>query len=270
MDYLLRDSYLAGLPYGRYQIDRLITSMTFGFDSSRIPQIAIDPSRGLHPAIELLRGRMTLHRVLYRHRTVQGMEQLLAKLLERLRDLARRGTTAQISSRSAKPLLELIQGKQVPIDQLVSLDDHSMWVLIAEISDARFDVTASNLALRILHRDPLRSVRLPSEEIRRFLNRADAHDRIQDTIAKYVPGDPQYYYHVGSEEFRLLERSEAQRALYIDTTGVRTALALREHPALRAERIDETVDLGHELLVPREATGDVRAVVRSNPSTLAT
>lgn len=262
MDYLLRDSYFAGLPYGRFQIDRLISSMTFGFDSNYIPQVGIDPGSGLHPAIELLRGRMTLHRVLYRHRAVQGMEQLLAKLLERLRHLGLPKTKSHISHRSALLLLNLVQGEDVPIDQLVSLDDHSMWVLISEIAESQFDLTASTLANRILHRDPLRSVRLQSKDVRQFSLKTDAHDRIQNVIARHVPGNPLYYYYFGYEQFTLLEDRELHKALCIniDPSNRHTAFPLRGHSDLKDE-LPSDVDMGYELLVIREATEDVRTEV---------
>lgn len=80
-DYLLRDSYAAGVPYGKIDINYLLNNLKVS------PQKIVGFSDKALPAVEhFLLARFFMHRVVYYHKTIYGMEETCRQLLLRLRD----------------------------------------------------------------------------------------------------------------------------------------------------------------------------------------
>jgi len=85
-DYLQRDSYATGLPYGRIDLNYLLNSLR-GNSEGEI---------GVHeraiPAVEhFLLARYFMHRTVYYHRTTWAVEEACRQLLRRLRDQKKYG-----------------------------------------------------------------------------------------------------------------------------------------------------------------------------------
>jgi HD superfamily phosphohydrolase len=80
-DYLARDSHAAGVPYGNIDIHYLLNNLQVSPDKTvGFPQKAL-------PALEhFLLARFFMHRVVYYHKTIYGLEEACRQLLRRLRD----------------------------------------------------------------------------------------------------------------------------------------------------------------------------------------
>ncbi len=80
-DYLLRDSYATGVPYGHIDINYLLNNLKVS------KQKVVGFSDKAIPAVEhFLLARFFMHRVVYYHKTIYGMEEACRQLLRRLRD----------------------------------------------------------------------------------------------------------------------------------------------------------------------------------------
>jgi hypothetical protein len=80
-DYLQRDSYATGLPYGQIDLNYLLNSL----QSNPAGEIGVH-ERAI-PAVEhFLLARFFMHRTVYYHRTTVGVEEACRQLLRRLRD----------------------------------------------------------------------------------------------------------------------------------------------------------------------------------------
>ncbi len=80
-DYLLRDSYAAGVPYGQIDINYLLNNLKVS------PQKMVGFLEKALPAVEhFLLARFFMHRVVYYHKTIYGMEEACRQMLRRLRD----------------------------------------------------------------------------------------------------------------------------------------------------------------------------------------
>jgi len=80
-DYLLRDSYAAGVPYGQIDINYLLNNLKVS------PQRMVGFLDKALPAVEhMLLARFFLYRVVYYHKTIYGLEEVCRQLLRRLRD----------------------------------------------------------------------------------------------------------------------------------------------------------------------------------------
>ena len=80
-DYLLRDSYATGVPYGQIDINYLLNNLKVS------PQKVVGFKEKALPAVEhFLLSRFFMYRVVYYHKTIYGMEEACRQLLRRLRD----------------------------------------------------------------------------------------------------------------------------------------------------------------------------------------
>ncbi|MHC4596943.1 MAG: HD domain-containing protein, partial [Planctomycetota bacterium] len=80
-DYLLRDSYATGVPYGQIDINYLLNNLRAS------PDKILGFSHKALPAIEhFLLARFFMYRAVYYHKTIFGLEEACRQLLRRLRD----------------------------------------------------------------------------------------------------------------------------------------------------------------------------------------
>jgi len=80
-DYLLRDAYATGVPYGQIDINYLLNNLKVS------PQRMVGFLDKALPAVEhFLLARFFMHRVVYYHKTIFGLEEACRQLLRRLRD----------------------------------------------------------------------------------------------------------------------------------------------------------------------------------------
>jgi HD superfamily phosphohydrolase len=82
-DYLLRDSYAAGVPYGQIDINYLLNNLKVSQDG-----IVGFSDKALAALEHSLLARFFMHRVVYYHKTIYGLEEACRQLLCRLRDRA--------------------------------------------------------------------------------------------------------------------------------------------------------------------------------------
>ena len=82
MDYLLRDSYFAGVPYGRFDLDRLISSLTCCKDENLNQYLLAIDGEGV-PAYEIfLLARIHMFYQIYFHKSLGAYRHYLAKAFE--------------------------------------------------------------------------------------------------------------------------------------------------------------------------------------------
>ncbi len=86
LDYLQRDSYATGLPYGRVDLNYLLNSLRGNSEGD------IGVHERAIPAVEhFLLARFFMYRTVYFHRTTVAIEEACRQLLKRLRDAGKYG-----------------------------------------------------------------------------------------------------------------------------------------------------------------------------------
>lgn len=80
-DYLQRDSYATGVPYGRIDINYLLNNLKVSQDG-----VIGFREKALASLEHFLLARFFMHRVVYFHKTTYGLEEACRQLLRRLRD----------------------------------------------------------------------------------------------------------------------------------------------------------------------------------------
>jgi HD superfamily phosphohydrolase len=161
-DYLLRDAHSTGVGYGRFDLDWLLRSLTFGPPASEgaAPPLAIDGRKGI-PAIEsFLLARLFMFQQVYFHKTERSCEWMLTRILERARllivDGARLpGTPPGISA--------LARDGAVSLEDYLALDDPALWVALSAWQHAS-DPLLSDLVKRLHARKLFKTYELFGEQ----------------------------------------------------------------------------------------------------------
>ncbi|GBF34532.1 deoxyguanosinetriphosphate triphosphohydrolase [Desulfocucumis palustris] len=123
MDYLLRDSLYCGVSYGKYDLDRLISSLTIYFQNG--PRLAIDKG-GMHVTEAFILARYFMFTQVYFHRTRRLYDLMLTNFLK-----------------------EILPNGTYPddINEFLSYNDNIVWELMVREKEN------SEWAQRIIHRD---------------------------------------------------------------------------------------------------------------------
>lgn len=83
MDYLLRDSMFCGVNYGKYDVGRLLSSLTIYTQEGGIPRLAIS-NGGIQSFEEFVLARYFMFVQVYFHRTRRYFDIMLARALEQV------------------------------------------------------------------------------------------------------------------------------------------------------------------------------------------
>jgi len=134
LDYLLRDSYYCGVPYGKIDLERLIMSLEPDGDLLTISQ------KGINSIEMYVLSRFYMYTQVYTHHTARAFDLLLQKIFNR----------EIIESTGYHKIKE-------DINTLLKFDDHWLNMLIKDLaSDKEFEY--HELAERILYRNPIKCV----------------------------------------------------------------------------------------------------------------
>src|SRR3989338_1361331 len=84
LDYLLRDSYYVGVPYGLTGSDRIISSLEIDKKTKRL---VVNESIGLDPVIHYLHARYSMYQQIYQHKKNLSSDFLLKRIVERIKTI---------------------------------------------------------------------------------------------------------------------------------------------------------------------------------------
>lgn len=153
LDYLLRDSRMAGVWTNQFDLDRLIGAMGIHDE-----EIVID-ARARDVVESYLLAMEQMYASVYYHRTNRSASFLLSAVIQRAVDLARSDCTRRsilfppLGERE-DPLWRVVElGQDVPLADYASLDENHVWSLISRwtfFEDETLAELASNLKQRRL------------------------------------------------------------------------------------------------------------------------
>ncbi|GAA4350339.1 HD domain-containing protein [Hymenobacter saemangeumensis] len=156
LDYLNRDSFYTGVEEGRPGADRLIKMLRVANERLVLEEKAV------YSVENFLVSRRLMYWQVYLHKTVTSAEQMVIRVVQRARDLARRGVDIPATSclsyflgRSVS-LLDFENDDKI-LSRFVELDDHDIWSAIKSWA-GHPDKVLSYLAKSILHRNLLKIV----------------------------------------------------------------------------------------------------------------
>ncbi len=256
-DYLKRDTHQSGVAYGRYDLERLISTCSVGETSAKKLVIGFNKKKALRVIEQFLIARRALYETVYYHKTVRSIEGMVLLFLRRLKKVVKDPKYKKVAD-FLKPMIKIISGEVLEQSELLSLDDFSLWVLINHVvSIDGVDDTVRDLGLRILSRDLFKIVPCSSEKVNEFLINEHSHERLYDAIKPFCPGERQYYLYVDKLEFRMLYDTEEKMAFFIEEDHLATPIYQHESLKQYWQKPETSV----RLFTIREAVDAVKKII---------
>ncbi|MBB5255263.1 HD domain-containing protein [Sulfurisphaera ohwakuensis] len=119
MDYLLRDSYYSGTPYGNFSLERMLSIMTLVKDTGKIKSAFLE--KGISDLEHFLLARYYMYDQIYHHRVVEGFNAIMATAISQLII----STSSQQNSSVSKIIF--FQESEFNLDIFLNLTDY--WLL---------------------------------------------------------------------------------------------------------------------------------------------
>jgi uncharacterized protein len=148
-DYVLRDSHMAGVEYGKYDLKWLFHAITVDSNELGQPVLLLDGPRGLDALRQFLSARRYLHRQVYFHPTVRGAQLLLKGIFARIQDIADHPDSIQLSP---KCLHQLIRGGKLSREDFIQTTDIEIGYMIKVFSREHGDPVLRFLTTQFVHR----------------------------------------------------------------------------------------------------------------------
>lgn len=162
-DYLLRDSLMCGVEYGKFDLEWILHSLRVR-KINGFPEIVLDISKGKYAAEKYILARYWMYTQVYYHKTTRGAEVLIDKILERAKDT--------INNITCIPLIKKIfNNKSLTVSEYLSLDDITFLYQFKEWLNSN-DKILSDLCYRFLNRKLFKSVDLTDKRgLTKFYNK---------------------------------------------------------------------------------------------------
>ena len=149
LDYLKRDSFYTGVTEGNISSDRLIAMMNVTDDELVIEK------KGIYSVEKFIIARRLMYWQVYLHKTGLVAENMLVKILQRAKELAREGVVVPTTKTLHCFLYNHITADnftEETLDMFSKLDDYDVLAAIKEWT-SHSDIILSELATMIIHRN---------------------------------------------------------------------------------------------------------------------
>jgi len=189
MDYLMRDSFYAGVVEGAIGTERIIKMLNVAND-----QLVVE-AKGIYSIEKFLISRRLMYWQVYFHKTVIAAENLLVRVLQRAKEVAETG-----QSLFATPALRYFLQNRITRENMTtrqeeilgyftSLDDDDIMVSAkswAHHPDPLLSLLSGNLIGRILPRVRISDTPVAEDRIRELRTEVAARCQLDETGANYM------------------------------------------------------------------------------------
>jgi len=165
-DYLLRDSHMTGVAYGRYDLDWLLRALAFahvdrahGGGEKGTWVLAIEGRKGLPPIEAFFLARHYMYQQVYHHKATRAAECLIKAMFLRVAELVREGAPP---ATTPSALRAAVLGERLTLSDYLDLDDPLMMHCFAAWPRAR-DPPLAELAGRLPQRRLPKPIPLPDD-----------------------------------------------------------------------------------------------------------
>jgi uncharacterized protein len=157
-DYLLRDAHATGVPYGRYDLDWLLRSLTFGkrSTSNEAPPLAIDGAKGIVSLESFILARLFMFQQVYFHKAARAAEWMIRAILSRAADLIRQGVHLEAVPSAIE---SIVLHRKAALADYLELDDGVLFGAMHAWESSR-DPVLSDLTRRIRGRSLFKTLEL--------------------------------------------------------------------------------------------------------------
>lgn len=215
LDFVARDTKMAGVSYGLHELDWLVRSLRIirnPMISAKESQwvIAIDGRKGLTSLVQFLQSRANMYRQVYLHKTVRSAQFMLFNILDRVRHVSKSSDLFFHNDSFKKFLLEF---DSCTIHDFLNIDDDDLWCALKCWSKNENDKILKLLCIDFLKRAFFKVIQISSNEV------FDILKRHQEIINKKICSrfydqnieldDAKYFYSLDKCEFDLIGESDS-------------------------------------------------------------
>jgi HD superfamily phosphohydrolase len=267
LDYLMRDSYFAGIKGHSFDLQRLL-DMLLHLDHTRIAihRRAIEPVEGYLLALD------QMYRTVYYHHTARAASVLFGCVLRRAFDLYKAGHKDLFptfgeggGSGRRHPLTTLFDvGQEIPLSEYLRLTDYHIYALIEEWQHHR-DPVLADLSRRLLRRALLKAIDV---DPRKYNTVQRLQKRAEELVRKLLPhvdrSTVQYYVCVDEPERLSYKRYDwrnenpDESIWIVDGMNSNGAVPIEKEPSSIIAAL-QTVKYFHRLMVPAEVRAPLLA-----------
>jgi hypothetical protein len=152
-DYLLRDSYLTGTEYGRFDLQRVLISLEVDEEHD---QILVSDEKGKNPVEDYLFARYSMFIQVYHHRKNWAAKTHLEKILKRAREIGK-------NLNYCDPIVQKwLAGEPLVANEYLELDDTTLWYHIKQWAKDP-DYILADLSRRFLGRQLFKAEQIPPD-----------------------------------------------------------------------------------------------------------
>ena len=158
MDYILRDGHATGVKIGSYDLARILGMMRTHESGVVLSDRAIEAVEGY------LLARFHMYKQVYLHKASRSAERMLQACLLRVRSLSETGIELP-GPGADSPLMKLIMGKGLRVEEHLSLDDVELWAAFKAWSNSS-DSILVELAQGLVNRRLYKVIEIDSNDPR--------------------------------------------------------------------------------------------------------
>lgn len=177
LDYLLRDAYFTGAPYGEIDVDRILRTMRV--ENGKI----VYKVSGMHAIEDYLMSRYQMYWQVYLHSTGRSFDLIIQNMLRRVRELILSGYEFK---KSIDDLRDLFLKEEPPIETYLKFDDSTIFYYASQFVEED-DAILRDLADRFINRRLFKEVHYTPDK--------QANEKLEQ-IKKYlieIGINPSYY-----------------------------------------------------------------------------
>ena len=187
-DYLLRDSLHAGVSYGRYDLDRILATVTLGLGNEDDPVIAVEEG-GWHAAEGLIIARYMMFTQVYFHKVRQALDHHIE------------GALAHLLNRENQEEEEGVFPLPNSTETLKEYLDWDDWKVLGEITSGNCGEHGECIKNRIHYRQICYTEEVPSDDELRIFE--EQKSRLGDLVA-FVSDASKSWYSLGGQDLLIV------------------------------------------------------------------
>ena len=227
-DFVVRDGEQAGVTYGRYDIDWMISTITLGYYKDRLV-VGFDSRKARRALEQFIQDRRALYETVYYHHTVKAAEAMIGVIFKRLRHLLSIPSKNDWDGFLAyETIVNVARGQPLSLREIMHLDDALLWSFINTLANTSrsYDPIIHDLSNRLIHRRLYKEIYIKKKG---GTIPIQTHYKVMSNVLKCVKNSirypklsiediSEYYYlnHVTEDE--LLSKRENEQSFFIDAS----------------------------------------------------
>lgn len=185
IDYLLRDSYMTGANYGKFDVDWLLKNISI--ETATFPPVqgqtvvCVNYSKGLNVLEQYILGRYYMYIHVYYHKAIRAFEAIVNNIIKRI-------LTQEHTELVGYKAIKALYSNELSVEEYLKLDDFAIITWFNEWYYQTHDLILEELLHHFLCRKPLYKVIYPPANRHKYMTQRD------DILKKFATEEQIEYF----------------------------------------------------------------------------